>query len=172
MIANPEVASWSPNWSPDGEKIMFSEAGRDRPLILDLLTRSTQSLAGDGRLGAPRWSPDGLHVAGRSGDRLVVHNLETGQSRILAEGKFYERWYWSADSRSLFVVDNVFLGSRRSVLRINIEDGNAVKLWQIGRDSSPWGSNGRWIGVTPTGKILMLRNNSIHNIYALDWDPE
>jgi hypothetical protein len=98
--------------------------------------------------------------------------METGQGRVLIERAWYESWYWSNDSRSLFVVDNLWLGSKRSIYRIDIESGDSVKIWQAGREIGVFGSAGRWIGVTEAGKILMLRNHSIHNIYALDWNPQ
>ena len=62
--------------------------------------------------------------------------------------------------------------SRRSVHRISLDGGEPVKIWQVGREISAWGSAARWIGVTATGQIQMLRNHSIHNIYALEWNPQ
>jgi len=168
LIASP---SWRPTWSPDGRELMYNETGSDRPKIVDLSTMSTRVLPGEGSFGLPRWSPDGVHVAGRSDDALLLYDLQTGQSRILAEGAYYELWYWSRDSRSLFVVDSQWLGSKRSIYRIDLESGNTVKIWQTGQAIGVFGSAGRWIGVTEDGTILMLRNHSIHNIYALDWNP-
>lgn len=164
-------SAW-PTWSPDGSELMYNEAGSDRPKIVDLATMSTRLLPGEGRFRQPSWSPDGVHIAGRSDDALMLYNLQTGQSKTLAEGAYYELWYWSRDSRSLFVVDSLWLGSQRSIYRLDLESGNAVKIWQTGQAIGVFGSSGRWIGVTGAGKILMLRNHSIHNIYALDWNPQ
>jgi Tol biopolymer transport system component len=164
-------SSWWPAWSPDGKELMYNEAGSDRPTVVDLATMSTRPLPGEGRFRLPSYSPDGVHVAGRSGDALVLHHQQTGQSRVITEGTWYELWYWSRDSRSLFVVDSLLSGSKRSVHRIDIESGDTVKIWQVGKEIGVFGSAGRWIGVTGDGKILMLRNHSIHNIYALHWNP-
>lgn len=173
-VGEPELisrSSWRPTWSSDGKELMYNERGSDRPKITDLATMATRVLPGEGRFGLPSWSPDGAHIAGFSGDALVLFDVQTGQNEVLTQGAYYELWYWSRDSRSLFVVDSEWMGSKRSVYRIDVESGTTVKIWQTGQAIGVFGSAGRWIGVTETGKILMLRNHSIHNIYALDWNP-
>ena len=173
LISNSEVYNWSPSWSPDGQKILFSEAGNDRPTVYDLVSGTTQTLGGTGRLFTPNWSPDGRYIVGQAGADLVLYEMRSSESRILAEDKMYESWYWAEDSQSLFVVDNFAWGSRRSVYRISVEDAVTHEfLPQVGREIGTFGNNGRWIGVTPGGKVMSLRNHSIHNIYALDWNPE
>lgn len=171
LLSNQEVPSRSPSWSPDGRRLMFSEAGENRPRIRDLLTGETQTLAGTGSLYGPSWSPDGQLVAGYSGPDFVLHDMQSGEGRALAEGKMYERWYWSKDSTSILVIDNYVMGSKRSVYEIRVVDSTATKIWQIGQEIGAWGSDGRWFGVKPDGKLMMLRNHSIHNIYALEWSP-
>ena len=111
-------------------------------------------------------------VVGVRDNQLVLYDIRADRSKVLAEQKIFAWWYWSADSRSLFVVDTWDWGSRRSVYSINIESGEVGKVWQVGMEIGAWGSAGRWIGVTPAGKIVMLRNQSIHNIYALHWNPD
>ena len=52
-----------------------------------------------------------------------------------------------------------------------IADGAVEKIAGLGDVRIPWGVRGMWVGITAGGVPMMLRDLSIHHIYALDWLP-
>ena len=104
-------ADVSPQYSPDGGRIVFSTS---RTGSLELWTCDSDgtnavrltSLGGPG-LGTPRWSPDGRHIAFDStadGQReIYVASVDGGKLRRLTfEPAADVRPSWSADGRSIY----------------------------------------------------------------------
>jgi hypothetical protein len=60
----------------------------------------------------------------------------------------------------------------RSVYKLRLEDKSMEKLLHIGDERVTWGTGALWVGVTPEGAIMYLRDHSIHNIYALEWNAD
>jgi DNA-binding CsgD family transcriptional regulator/Tol biopolymer transport system component len=100
----------APVWSPNGALIAFSRDGA--LLIIRPDGTDERRLFGYGDLPAPtvtpfgvdpgaltpRWSPDGRQIAVAIDGRLLVIDVATGESRVLAEGDFPE---WSGDGNWL-----------------------------------------------------------------------
>jgi hypothetical protein len=162
------------SWSPDGESLAFGlrvDLDRpDRPLtieIVDLKTRRTAPVPGSERLFSPRWSPDGRCLAALSHDsrRLLLFDFQAGAWRELLSGEELIAYpAWSRDGRHLFV--NV--GPSR--FRVRVVDGlrNEVASFQELRQAN--GPYGEWVGQGPDDSILALRDTSIQEIFALEWE--
>ena len=161
-----------PTWSPDGRSLAFTAAGADRIQILELATGTVSDLEGSDGLFYPSWSPDGRFLAASSKDHLQLFDFSTGRSEKLVKAKTIGVHYWTRDSQYLYYADPFFRGSDRAVYRINIRDKTTEKIVTVGDTRAVSGVVDQWIGVTPDGAPMLLRDLSIHHIYALDWPPD
>ena len=127
---------------------------------------------GSDGLRRPQWSPNGQLLAAYSEGHLQLFDFTTGQSEKLIELERYRGFYWSADSQYIYYSDPFFRGFDRSVHRVNIRDKTVEKIVTVGDTRTAWGVFDEWIGITPDGAPMLLRDSSIHHIYALDWQPD
>ena len=79
-----------PTWSPDGEKLAFIRAERLHPKVwnvwvLDLQTKNLLRVSShrSGQTWGGAWFPDGKRICYSHENRLIIHNLETGDSRVI-----------------------------------------------------------------------------------------
>ena len=172
LISDEEVRSWAPSWSPDGTKLMFSEDAETSPLIYDLLVNTVRSYGGADPIYGATWAPDGSKVLGWSKKNLVVYDFGTGKHRIIVQNTPPYTRYWAADSKHVYLVDSWIKGVERSVYRLRIDDKTIEKVLQVGGERITWGTSALWVGVTPEGAVMYLRDHSIHNIYALEWNAD
>jgi len=160
------------SWSPDGASLVFSQVGKDHIQVLDVATGTVADLKGSEGLWAPRWSPDGRYLAVFSKGSLNLFEIKTGNLNTLVEDVEQGNYRWANDSQFIYLIDHFNRGAERSLYRVSIENKAVEKVAQIGEVRAAWGGFGPWVSVTPDGAVLMLRDNSIHHIYALDWLPE
>lgn len=158
-----------PNWSPDGALLAFNESGSNSVKILDIATGNVTDLPESEGLFMPRWTPDGNSIVALTRNEFVLYDIETGQSVVIAEKFPVEMFEVSKDGRYLYVVNPFMLGPNAAVHRVTIADGIVQKIAGINNVRIPWGVQGIWVGITPDGDPMMLRDLSIHHIYALDW---
>jgi eukaryotic-like serine/threonine-protein kinase len=164
-----------PTWTPDGNSIIFGampwlEFGTSSgPNIreVNLQTGSISDFAGSEGLFSPRCSPDGQHIAALSADstKLLLYDLRTKKWSQLAQGLFaFENW--SLDGKYLYAED--YYGKNDDFVRISVGDGNVLRLFSlrpVPRGFDPWES---WVGLTPDGTPLLMRDKSTQEIYRLD----
>jgi Tol biopolymer transport system component len=167
---NREV--WAPSWSADGKSLAFSAAGKERIQILNLATGTVSNLQGSDDLFRPRWSPDGRYVAARSNDSLQLIDFTTGLAEALIEDVQLEGFYWANDGQHIYYYDPFWRGPDRAVYRVDIRDKTVEMVARTGGVRPSWGVVNMWVGVTRDGAPLLLRDLSIHHIYALDWQPD
>jgi Tol biopolymer transport system component len=170
-ISTEEIYSWSPSWSPDGNLLTFSQADRDSPVFWDLVAGREANM----HLASPfywlKWSPDARFAAGRVGGTIALLDMETMEVTELTDAsEFYSEFYWSADGQSLFLVDSLIKLTKQAVHRLDIKTREIVQIVGIGQELKSWGTVGPWVGVDPDGTVRILREQSIHNIYALEWN--
>jgi eukaryotic-like serine/threonine-protein kinase len=159
-----------PTWDPTGQFITFDDAVNPSLSTirqLDLKTQALIDIPNSQNLVHPQRSPDGLYLAATnlSGDKLRLFNFNTKQWSDLtaaSTGSFR----WSADSKFIYF-DNGF-SSDPSVLSVRLADNKIEKLIDLKdfrRVVTPWAS---WLGLTPQGDILLMRDIGSQEVYALD----
>ena len=162
-----------PNWSPDGKSLAFGENSLNNQgsaiYTLDLKTRIATRLPGSDGLYSPRWSPNGRYIAAISLDslRLMLFDFTTRKWRQLAK-LFVAYPNWSRDGRFLYF-DGI-LDNKESFFRVQVSDGKLERLFSLDGFQPASGPFGIWSGLGPDGTPLVVRDASIQEIYALDWE--
>ena len=165
--------SADPNWSPDGKSLAFGENSLNNQgsavYVLDLKTRTPTKLPGSDGLYSPRWSPDGRYLAAISLDslKLMLFDFTTQKWTELAS-LFVAYPTWSHDGHYLYF-DGI-LDNQESYFRAQISSGKLERIFSLKGFQAAGGAFGNWSGLAPDESPLVVRDASIQEIYALDWD--
>jgi len=168
------TAGFDPGWSPDGKSVVLAvnDLGGTggRISILDLQTANVVPVPGGENLFSPRWSPDGRYIAAITTDSqaLMLFDRTNQQWAVLARmGIGFPSW--SHDGRYLYF-DSI-LTEDPEFFRVRIRDRQLERLVSLKDIHRLWGPNGEWSGLGPDDSLLVTRNISSPEIYALDWQP-
>ncbi len=166
----------SPSWSPDGTHLLYTEGdartGPHSLQIFDFVTGKTETVPGTQNLHAPEWSPDGRSIAATTGDaaksnaRLAIYSFASRKWSFInvpvGEGPM-----WSHDAKSLYFWGMVNGGFR--YFRVRLSDRKVERI----REKTNWtviiGALGPWFGLSRQDEFVAPRDNSVFEIYALDW---
>ena len=162
-----------PNWSPDGKSLVFGDNSLNNQgsaiFILDLETRKATKLPGSDGLYSPRWSPDGKYIAAIPLDslKMMLFDFTTQKWTDIAD-IFVAYPVWSRDGRYLYF-DGI-LNNQEGYYRLEVSDHKLEKIFSMKGFQSAGGAFGTWSGIAPDQSPLLVRDASIQEIYALDWD--
>jgi hypothetical protein len=170
-----------PNWSPDGNQIMFGAVRTPRPgkpaptgdiRILDLRTHQVRLLPESEGLTAPRWSSDGRYVAAGTiaqpnpGEAAVrLYDFSRGKWTDFEQDPIDNKW-WSHDG-NYFYFDK-FPEIDPAVFRLRVSDRSLEKVATLRNVRRAWGNLGWWLGLSPDDAPIVLRDTSIEEIYSLN----
>ena len=183
QLSPGERSEADPEWSPDGNSILYgrlpnywiAEPSKAKSLVLlDLKTSQTTEIRGSEGLYSPRWSPDGRYVATLDFDsrKLILFDFKTHQKQELATfvgGVGYPNW--SRDGAWIQVVGRTRVGEIRGIYRIRLNDHKLERVLnseELGPISGVAG--GEWHGLTPDDSLLVMRDHSTTEVYALEWE--
>ena len=163
------------SWCGPGKTLLVSPAGaqgaeRDsRTALFDLETSKTTYLAGSEGSFVAYCSPDGKYVVTRTvqGDKLRLFEFATQQwSEVVSHS--VGSMQWSGDNK--YVYFDTGSGAEQAVYRVRLQDRNVEligNLQDFRRTVQPWVS---WMGLTPDGSPLLMRDIGTQEVYALDFE--
>ena len=166
-----------PTWSKNGRELMFESdpwqergGGRNTQIkIVDLRSRKSTMVPGSAGLVSPRWSPDGRWIAAMPANSsgLVLFNFETQRwTRLVSANIGYPNW--SHDCRYIYFD---WFSSPAGVRRIRVADHDIQTVVSRQPGDELWTSDD-WTGLTRDDSVLLLRDVSIQEIYAIHWPGE
>jgi Tol biopolymer transport system component len=171
-----ERAQSDPDWSPDGESLMFgrppdflAEAGVPKAIHVDnLKTGEVSRLPGSEGLFGSRWSPSGRYVAAVTLDqtKLLLFDFSIRTWTELGRFKIVHNATWSRDERFLYfeVVDEVGIYRLRMSDRAVERVADLRGVWTSDMDSCSFQ------GLAPDDAPLILCFRNDRDVYALDYE--
>jgi Tol biopolymer transport system component len=166
----PEI---SPNWSPDGQSVVFSyspfvELSR-QPLgvyTFNLTTHEKKKLPGSDELFSGFWSPDGRYIAANSltSGTVMLFDFKTNKWTALDTG--ISVMQWSRDSKYLYHLSR---GKDPAVVRVRMSDLKVEPVASLSGVRQTGFLAGVAFGLTPDGCPIILRDTGTEEIYSLDW---
>ena len=135
-IGTGSISFNSPTWSPDSQQFAHVESinGKTSIVITNMDEIATNEIVaeGDNRVGLG-WSPDGKNIAIARSTRtsfhtLSIYDVNSGEERILYEGKIRSFW-WSPDGNKLAVIeDSLTIDFAHKWSIVDVESGDVTPL--------------------------------------------
>lgn len=176
-VAPGAQAGFDPGWSPNGNSVVLTlnEAGSPGiPLsgpgiaIVDLRAGNLSLLPGAAQLFSPRWSPDGKYIAALTSDseKVVLFDFATRQWTDLVTMPIgYPTWSHSGQ----YLYFDSTLNDDPAFFRVRISDHKLERVTSLKGVRQFWGQFGSWTGLAPDDSLLLTRDTSSQEIYAVDW---
>jgi len=168
---DPAEAEADPTWTPDGKSIIFEGSdgtGHTAIYRLNLETGSVSSIPDSDGLSSPRLSPDGRYICAIviGYTKLMLFDTQNNQWSSLAEGEQFGYNEWSHNGEYIYLREN--WGGAGELVRVRIKDRALEHVLSL--KDFPHREDGfaLWIGLTPDDALLLMRDRSVQEIYALD----
>jgi Tol biopolymer transport system component/DNA-binding winged helix-turn-helix (wHTH) protein len=162
-----------PDWSPDGNQLVFgrmpdyvAEASVPKAIhVLDLRTKQVSQIPGSDDLFSPDWSPDGRYILAITLDhrKLMLFDFETRRWTQLAEQVVLHQ-IWSRDG-SL-----IYFQSKDGVYRVRISDRKIERIVGWEEFQRPNVLSLGFVWLAPDDSPLLVVEQGIADIYALEWE--
>ncbi len=177
QIIPAEQGDENPNWSPDGHQLLFRRVpvNSSRPptlCLLDLRTKQVSTIPNSEGQDWPLWARDGRYVVATKDEnrKLVLFDLTTHRPVELATAPGgFSFPNLSRDGKWVYLWAD-FAEGRKGIYRVRLADHRVelvVSDKEVGRI---WGNSGGWVGLAPDDSPLVMRDISLTEIYAFDWE--
>ncbi len=159
-------------WAPDGNSVLLFEANSPENSSLGFLDLKTMKMSvvpdSRGRVAA-RLSPDGRYVAATSvdGQKIMLFDVPTQKWSDLVK-QSVGAMQWSSDSKSIYF--DTESSAEPAIYRVRVSDGKlelVASLKALRRVILPFQG---WMGLTPDGSPLLMRDTGTQEVYALDFE--
>jgi Tol biopolymer transport system component len=165
-----------PEWSPDGNQLLFglSPAPTSEPValhLLDLRTNQVSTIPDSEGLRSPRWSHDGRYIAVLADQdrKLVLFDFKTHRRAELATSlPGLGSQNWSRDGTSIYFW-YVPTEGQAGIYRVRLSDRKLDRIVSDKEVGRIWGAPA-WVGLAPDDSPLVMRDKSLHEIHAFDWE--
>lgn len=170
--SNIDDSDTDPTWTSDGKSIIFARApaGELGQALyrVDLKSGNLTLIPGSNRLFSPRVSPDGRYIVAMTADakQLTLLDQTTNSWSTLAEADHFAFNEWSHDGKYVYARES--RDGFAEIVRVRIKDRvleDVLSLKDFPELVDPFAT---WYGLTPDGKLLLMRDRSVQEIYALD----
>jgi len=168
-VLEEDYNQYSHCWSPDGTKLLISGLPEDKyPIkVVEISSGEVTELPASLSLASPEWSPDGRYIAALKREKLddsqlVLFDISNQSWSKLDSCDYFGFSQWSADGQYLYY------RKEGGIYRRQIEDRKIEKL----ATPSPIRTDAwePWWRLDPDGNLLILRNISKTEIFALDFE--
>ncbi len=162
-------------WTPDNKSIVFGpwKGGELRGIkVLNLNTNQVSPLPGATEMWSPRTSPDGRYIAALSEQDSKMMLFDTRTQKWEELSAHYSGYpSWSRDGKFLYFQDwNHGSGYPSRVVRTRISGRRLETVLDLkSLDRLSIGTFMSWSGLAPDDSVLLSRNNSTQEIYAVKW---
>lgn len=186
LLQGDEHWNGYPEWSSDGERIVFDQSPSETGLrvrinnaskgrILELSTRKITDLPPCPKpCYFPRWSPDGRYILKLAVDHKTIFLLDLKTNKWSQLGPAFdaiEYPLWSRDGRTIYLQDGDFRGlytsTQPGIYRIHVTGGQTEKVVDLKGFKGCGSQELVWSGLDPEDTPLLLRNIGTYDIYAL-----
>jgi len=187
-ISSSEESQTDPSWSKDGLTIAFShnpEIALNHPVLegdqsyiemFDVKSRAISRLEGSEGILAPRWSPDGRHIAALAEDNLALTLFDTGSRKwktLIRRQLPFGFIAWSRNGTAIYF--DTLLTDRPTIYRLRVSDARLdtivnLSSYHLYPKINLLSGLGSWGGIGPGDLPLLVRDISTSEIYAFDVD--
>jgi serine/threonine protein kinase/Tol biopolymer transport system component len=164
-----------PDWSPDERLLLYSQlpamqVSDEKKMVihsLELATHQVSTLPGSDELHSARWSPDGKYVLASTADdsSLMGFELATRRWTMLSQpgGRILG---WSRQD------GQIYLENFGDIYRLRFPPGHRQQLASVKGVQRGTGILGYlpWAGLAPDDSVLLVRETSSEELYAIKWD--
>jgi TolB protein len=161
-LTNTLASETEPDWSPDGQRIVFRSFGGNEASALYTMPvrggkrmRLTRSSTNEVN---PAWSPDGYRIAFQRNDgktEIGVLDLRTRKTKIIAEGASPA---WSPDGRRI-----AYAATREGQTELFVIGSGGGRWEQVtttGGENPSWSRDGRKLAFDWAGQIFTVNVDS------------